>query len=791
MTEPEKFEFDIFLSYNRADEEWTRKLATRLERETHKGGKLRVFFAPWDIRPGQPFLKIMEEALEKSRKVGIVMSPESLKSDWVELERLGATYISTKEVGDRVIPIYLKDCEPPTFLAQLSRIDFRDASAYEAGYRLLLTVIRDDPLPRGESEKEDLSVVLRAPIPEPSVEFVSRQDEHGKDMLGKILEAVRRRQSGLIVLFGDGGRGKTTLAVETIRALAGTYRIAWASADGREDFSLSTLLDDIASQLGAHELRKETLEAKKEALQAVLSDGLTLIVLDNFETVSDPEQKNCISWLSKSAPCPSLITTRQRIPAVLNIRVDEMTGEEARLFIERLIEQANDPDTFKGLDLDSVSKAAEYNPLIIGWIVGQIDLAQSYDQVLSDLSKGKGDAATRVFDRSFDLPQLTDDGRDALLSLSFFVPSASRVALAEVAGFGEDTDRLNEAVKRLAALRLIKSIDIGNRLAVEGLTRDFASARLSKDARAAEFRSRFTQYFLSYSEARAELTAENHDALESEKDNLLSAIEVAFGQQDWPTVMMMVKIVAWQLNSVLYLRGYWDEVTRYGEQALEAARNSQSEEQVALFAHNLAMAYQDRGELDKARRLYTESIEISKKLGNQSGIAITLHELGRLAQDQGEVNEARRLYNESIEISKKLGSQRGIASTLNELGRLAQAQGKLDEARKLYNESLGINRQFDNWSIIAITLHNLATIAQVQGDFGQARRLYDESLDISKRLGDPGNIALMLYNMGTLIEAEGNREEAARLFSEALRIFEKLRSPYAENARESLARVTD
>ena len=30
MAEPEKFQYDIFLSYNRSDEEWTRKLATRL-----------------------------------------------------------------------------------------------------------------------------------------------------------------------------------------------------------------------------------------------------------------------------------------------------------------------------------------------------------------------------------------------------------------------------------------------------------------------------------------------------------------------------------------------------------------------------------------------------------------------------------------------------------------------------------------------------------------------------------------------------------------------------------------
>jgi len=654
MTDGKEFEYDIFLSYNSADEAWTRELATRLEKEKYRDRTLRVFFAPWDIRPGQRFVEIMEEALEKSRKVGIVMSRESLKSDWVKRERLSATYISTITGEDRLIPLYLEDCEPPVFLAELSRIDFTGTSDYKASYHRLLAAIRDEPLPRGL--KDDLSLTLRVPIPEPPVEFVNRQDEHGEDMLGKILKAVTRRQSGPVVLFGDGGRGKTALAAEAVRALVKTHRIAWTSADGREDFSLSTLLDDIASQLGAPELRREALEAKKEALRAMLSTGLTLIMLDNFETVSDLEQQSCISWLLKFAPCPSLITTRQRIPAVLNIRVDEMTGDEARAFTERLIEQANDPDTFKGLDLDSISGAAEYNPLIIGWVVGQIDLAQSYDEVLNDLSHGKGDAAERVFDRSFELEQLTDDGRDTLLALSLFVPSASRIALAEVAGFGGDTDCLNKAVSRLAALRMVKPLDKGNRLSVEGLTRDFAAARLSRNARADEFRRRFTKYFLSYSEEHKEHNPENHDALEAEKDNLLSAIDMAFGQQDWSTVMRLVEIVGWQVSSVLYLRGYWSEAKRCGEQALEAARNSQSEFSVAYFAHNLALAYQSRGELSKARKLYDESLEINKKLGDQSGIAMTLGQMGRMAESKGDKAEAAQLYNEALIIFEKSGS---------------------------------------------------------------------------------------------------------------------------------------
>src|SRR5207237_2705731 len=99
------------------------------------------------------------------------------------------------------------------------------------------------------------------------------------------------------------------------------------------------------------------------------------------------------------------------------------------------------------------------------------EAAQDPTAVLDDLTHGTGDAADRVFTRSFKLPQLTDDGRAALLALSLFTPDASRDALAEVADFGTDTRRLNEAVRRLAALCLVKPAAAGTRLALEALTR--------------------------------------------------------------------------------------------------------------------------------------------------------------------------------------------------------------------------------------------------------------------------------------------------------------------------------
>ena len=156
------------------------------------------------------------------------------------------------------------------------------------------------------------------------------------------------------------------------------------------------------------------------------------------------------------APCPALITTRKRVDGVRNVSIDVMSEQEANEFLDRLIEQTQNAGAFERLDRDRVIKSADANPLVMQWIIAQIDLAQHQSDVLDDLAHGEGDAAERVFDRSFNLPQVGSDGRDTLLALSLFVPSASREALADVVGFGDDVRRVREAVKNLAALCLVQ-----------------------------------------------------------------------------------------------------------------------------------------------------------------------------------------------------------------------------------------------------------------------------------------------------------------------------------------------
>src|ERR1044072_480039 len=470
------------------------------------------------------------------------------------------------------------------------------------------------------------------PIPRPpTMGFVSRYDGQGRDIVLRLKEELAPGLTQLVTLSGPGGIGKTTLAAEAARALQEAYggRVVGSGADGRADFGLLSLLDDIATQLGRADLRTLAPAEKEEQVRALVTDAM--IVLDNYETVARAERRRVEAWFAQ-ARCAALFTSRVRVEGTVFIPVSAMSREEATDFLEKLTAQTQNPQLFTPEVRTRLYEMAEANPYVMQWVAAQIDAAKEPATVFEELAGGEGDAAGRVFARSFDLPRLGDDGRAALLALSLFTPNASRKALAAVAGLGEDRKRLDEAAGHLHALWLVKGVDGNRRLTVEGLTRTLAAARLSKDPRASEGRRRFVAYFLRYAEEREDPTPENYDELEAERENLLGAAETAYASGEWDSVMRMANTLARPVDGMLSVHGYWDDAVRLGEQALQSAHTAKDEAIIAVLSHNVAVMYENRGEIAEARRLYGESLEIAKRLGDQNGVASGLHQLGGVAQ---------------------------------------------------------------------------------------------------------------------------------------------------------------
>ncbi len=120
--------YDVFISYARKDADWVRALVGALEREA-----LRAWYAEREIRPGEAFADRLEEGLRSSHSVVLVLTPESVHSNWMAFE-LGAALalqkplipIVSREVLEKDLPgpvrlrRYLYQDEPEKVAQQIA-----------------------------------------------------------------------------------------------------------------------------------------------------------------------------------------------------------------------------------------------------------------------------------------------------------------------------------------------------------------------------------------------------------------------------------------------------------------------------------------------------------------------------------------------------------------------------------------------------------------------------------------------------------------------------------------------
>lgn len=119
------YQFDVFLSYKSQDHNWVESLKESLELRG-----VRVWLDRDQIRPGDQFVRALENGLETSRAVALVITPKSLSSGWVQDEYSRAVSLANQRQL-QLIPVLLRNAELPGFLSNRQNVDFRDDSTFE------------------------------------------------------------------------------------------------------------------------------------------------------------------------------------------------------------------------------------------------------------------------------------------------------------------------------------------------------------------------------------------------------------------------------------------------------------------------------------------------------------------------------------------------------------------------------------------------------------------------------------------------------------------------------------
>lgn len=123
---------DFFISFNSADQEWAEWIAATLEAAGYS-----TIYQNWDFRPGQNFVVQMDGALARARRVLLVLSPNSLGSNFTKAEWTAAFAGDPAGLARRLIPVKVAPCELAGLLGPLIYIDVENASEDEAKRRIL------------------------------------------------------------------------------------------------------------------------------------------------------------------------------------------------------------------------------------------------------------------------------------------------------------------------------------------------------------------------------------------------------------------------------------------------------------------------------------------------------------------------------------------------------------------------------------------------------------------------------------------------------------------------------
>lgn len=124
----------IFLSHTHEDKQFVKDLKRSLEEH----GVERVWVDEAEIQIGDSLIKKIEEGITSTRYFGVVLSPRSIESAWVQKELEIAL---TKEIDGKqviVLPLLMETCEIPPFLMGKLYADFTTNEKYGESLTKLL-----------------------------------------------------------------------------------------------------------------------------------------------------------------------------------------------------------------------------------------------------------------------------------------------------------------------------------------------------------------------------------------------------------------------------------------------------------------------------------------------------------------------------------------------------------------------------------------------------------------------------------------------------------------------------
>jgi DNA-binding SARP family transcriptional activator len=578
--------------------------------------------------------------------------------------------------------------------------------------------------------------------------------------------AQGRRAAPVVVLTGQGGVGKTSLAVHAAHEVAAHFPDGQLFADLHagtgHPVGPARALERFLRALGVPGPQvPEDLDERAEVYRDLLADRKVLVVLD------DAAGENQVLPLLPGSQAPAvLITSRHRLGGLAgstHVEVSNLDPDTSLALLGRIAGRAR----LRAQPVAAAAVAAQCGHLPLALRVAGARLAErphwDVQQLASRLADETrrldelrhGDLAVRA---SISLSYNNVSGQARrLLRLLALVDAPTFSGWLAAALLDQPPATAEDALDDLVGARLVQTAGIGSgihsQFRLHDLIRVYARERLVSDEPPAEQNAALERALgaLLYLAREADHRYYGHDYTRMPSDATLWRLPGPLADQ------LVSDPIGW----------FERERAALVSGVRQAAR-SRFTDLCWSLAFASATMFQARGYRDDWRETHKIALQAARQAGATRGQATILYGLGSLGLDDGHFDQAREQLAMAEELFHDAGDDQSTAIVTVQLAALDRLTGRLDDAVQRGRQALA---NLQGAGVRADRAYALRIIARAKMDLGEldsAMELLAEALRLAQEAGSSRSEAHILNRVGEAYLLAGQPDCAASTFELAM-----------------------